>query len=62
MEIDFSRLGKPTDNAYLEAFNGRLRAKRLNASWSLSMADAPDRLQGWRREFCQERPQGRCGT
>ena len=32
VEIDFSRPGKPTDNAYIEAFNGRLRAECLNAS------------------------------
>jgi hypothetical protein len=29
--IDFSRTGKPTDNAFAEAFNGRVRAKCLNA-------------------------------
>ena len=34
------RPGKPTDNAYIEAFNSRLRAECLNASWFLSMADA----------------------
>ncbi len=40
VEIDFSRPGKPTDNAYIESFNGRLRAECLNASWFLSLADA----------------------
>ena len=29
VEIDFSRPGKPTDNAYIEAFNSRLRGKHL---------------------------------
>jgi putative transposase len=28
VQIDFSRPGKPTDNAYIETFNGRLRAAR----------------------------------
>lgn len=38
--LDFSRPGKPTDNAFIEAFNGRLRAKCLNTHWFLSLADA----------------------
>ena len=33
VEIDFSRPGKPTDNAFVEAFNARFRAECLNASW-----------------------------
>lgn len=45
VEIDFSWSGKPTDNAFCEAFNGRLRAECLNASWFLSMVDATDRLE-----------------
>lgn len=28
--LDFSRPGKPTDNAFIEAFNGRFRAECLN--------------------------------
>jgi putative transposase len=38
--LDFSRPGKPTDNAYIEAFNGRFRAERLNTHWFLTLADA----------------------
>ncbi len=29
--LDFSRPGKPTDNAFVESFNGRLRDECLNA-------------------------------
>ena len=54
--IGFSRPGKPTDNAHVEAFNGRLRAECLNASWFLSMADARDRIERWRREYNEGRP------
>ncbi len=56
VELDFSRPGKPTDNAYIEAFNGRLRAECLNASWFLSMADARDRIEQWRKEYNEDRP------
>lgn len=42
--LDFSRPGKPTDNAFIEAFNGRFRAECLNAHWFLSLADAREIL------------------
>ena len=57
-QIDSSRPGEPTDNAHIEAFDARLRAECLNASWFLSLADARDRLEAWRREHNQERPHG----
>jgi len=31
IELDFSRPGKPSDNAYIEAFNSRIRQECLNA-------------------------------
>ncbi len=36
------------DNAYIESFNGRLRAECLNASWFLPLADARERIEDWR--------------
>ena len=56
VEIDFSRPGKPTDNAFIEAFNARLRAECLNASWFLSLADARQRIEEWRSHYNEERP------
>jgi putative transposase len=56
IEIEFPRPGKPTDNAFCYAFNGRVRAECLNASWFLSMADAVDRLEEWRRHYNNDRP------
>lgn len=43
--LDFSRPGKPTDNAFIEAFNGRLRAECQNTHWFLSLADAAEKLE-----------------
>jgi putative transposase len=37
--VDFSRPGKPTDNALVESFNGRLRDECLNTNWFLSLDD-----------------------
>jgi len=42
VELDFIRPGKPTDNALIESFNGRLRAECLNENWFLSL-DEPGR-------------------
>lgn len=56
VELDFSRPGKPTDNAYIEAFNSRLRQECLNASWFLSMADARTRINDWRTDYNENRP------
>ncbi len=56
VELDFSRPATPTDNAYIESFNARLRQELLNASWFLSLADARSRMEAWRKEYNQERP------
>jgi putative transposase len=60
--LDFSRPGKPTDNAFIEAFNGRLRAECLNTHWFLSVADAREKLECWRRDYNEVRPHGAIGN
>ena len=62
MDIPFSRPSKPTDNAFIEAFNARLRAECLNASWFLSLADASDRIEAWRRDYNEDRPHPALGS
>jgi putative transposase len=47
---------KPTDNAFIEAFNGKFRQECLNAYWFLSLADATEKLDAWRRYYNEERP------
>lgn len=59
--LDFSRLGKPTDNAFIEAFNGRFRAECLNTYWFLTLDDALSKLEDWRRYYNEERPHGSIG-
>lgn len=46
--LDFSRPGRPIDNAFVESFNGRLREECLNAHWFLSLDDARDKIEAWR--------------
>ena len=56
VELDFSRPGRPTDNAKIEAFNGRFRAECLNAHWFLSLADAQRKIEAWRQYYNEARP------
>jgi putative transposase len=48
MKIDFSRPGKPTDNAFVESFNGTFRAEYLNAHWFGTLAEAKRLIEAWR--------------
>src|SRR5664280_3611068 len=43
VKIDFSRPGKPTDNAFVESFNGTFRAECLNAHWFANLLEAKQR-------------------
>ncbi len=60
--LDFSRPDKPTDNALAEAFNGRFRAECLNQHWFLTLADAREKMEDWRRYYNEERPHGAIGN
>ena len=59
--LDFSRPGKLTDNAVIEAFNGRFRAECLNAHWFMSPEDARQKMEAWRRYYNEERPHDAIG-
>ena len=59
--LDFSRPGKPTDNAFIEAFNGRFRVECLNQHWFMSLEDARQKMEAWRNYYNEERPHGAIG-
>ncbi len=54
--IDFSRPGKPTDNAFVETFNGSLRDECLNLHWFSSIDEAQAIIEAWRIEYNESRP------
>jgi hypothetical protein len=41
-KIDFSRPGKPTDNAFVESFNGTFRSECLNTHWFMNLKEVLD--------------------
>jgi len=54
--LDYSRPGKPTDNPYIESFNGSFRDECLNVHWFMSMEDAQNKIDQWRSEYNSFRP------
>ena len=56
VKLDYSRTGKPTDNAFIESFNSRIRQECLNQHWYLSLADAQAKIEAWREEYNNYRP------
>jgi putative transposase len=48
--------GKPTQNAHIESFNGRLRDECLNVSWFWNLFDARAKIAAWRTEYNSQRP------
>ena len=56
VRIDFSRPGKPTDNAFIESFNGTLRDECLSAHWFTTLAEARRLIESWRKEYNESRP------
>ncbi|MDT4866804.1 IS3 family transposase ISYps8 [compost metagenome] len=54
--LDFSRPGKPTDNPYVESFNGKFRDECLSVNWFLSLEDAGQKIDDWKWEYNYFRP------
>ena len=61
VKLDFSRPGKPTDNAVIESFNGRLRDECLNQHWFLSLDEAKRLTEAWREDYNRVRPHASLG-
>ena len=62
VKLDFSRPGKPTDNAFIESFNGRLREECLNQHWFLNLEDAELKLKEWKEDYNFHRPHSSLGN
>jgi len=62
IKLEFSRPGKPVDNAFIESFNGSLRDECLNTNWFISIEDAQSKLEAWRRDYNEFRPHSSLGN
>jgi len=62
VELDFTRPGKPTDNAFIESFNSRFRQECLNEHWFMSLMDAQEKAEAWRQDYNANRPHSSLGN
>jgi putative transposase len=60
--LDFSRPGKPTDNAFIESLNGKFPAEFLNTHWFMSLDEAARKCEAWRRDYNEVRSHSGIGN
>jgi putative transposase len=48
--------GKPTQNAYVDSFNGKFRDECLNEHWFEDLAHARQVIADWRKDYNEHRP------
>lgn len=56
VKLFFIEPGKPTQNAHIESFNGKLRNECLNMEWFTNLRAARQVIEEWRMEYNQFRP------
>lgn len=61
VRLYFIERGKPTQNAYIESFNGKFRDECLNQNWFLDLADARRIIEAWRVDYNTARPHSALG-
>ena len=61
VELYFIDPGKPTQNAYIESFNGKFRDECLNENWFMSLEEARMKIEAWRKDYNQVRPHSALG-
>ena len=56
VRLHFIEPGKPTQNAFVESFNGKFRDECLNENWFKNLQDAQDKIENWRHDYNTKRP------
>lgn len=56
VKLHFIQPGKPTQNAFVESFNGKFRDYCLNLHWFASLTDARSIIENWRHHYNNVRP------
>jgi putative transposase len=61
VELRLIEAGKPTQNAYVESFNGKFRDESSNEHWFRSLSEAREIIATWTRDYNQQRPHSSLG-
>ncbi len=61
VKLAFSRPGRPSDNAFCESFNNRVRQELLNPNWFRSLTDARQQAAKWRIDYNTNHPHSSLG-
>ena len=61
VQLHFIQPGKPTQNAFVESFNGTFRDDCLNQNWFTSLEHARSTTKRWRRDYNAVRPHSSLG-
>lgn len=61
VQLKLIQAGKPTQNAYIESFNGKFRDECLNDHWFKNIHHARDLVSAWRRDYNEQRPHSALG-
>jgi transposase InsO family protein len=61
IELRHIQPGKPTQNAHVESFHGRLREECLRVNWFTNLLDARRKIATWQTEYNEQRPHSSLG-
>jgi len=62
VKLRFIAPGKPVQNAFIESFNGKMRDECLNEHWFISLREAREAIEAWRRDYNEVRPHTSLGN
>jgi putative transposase len=61
VDLKLIAAGKPTQNAYIESFNGKFRDECLNDHYFNNLSHARVVIADWRRDYNEQRPHSSLG-
>ncbi len=61
VSLEYITPGKPTENGYIESFNGKFREECLNQNWFKNLKEAKIIIETWRQDYNKERPHSSLG-